>query len=148
MRSDTGKQTAEHPKAAPRSQLPVQGERITTHLGTDAHINFLFGYSHCGPAEPAFLPIPYWCCSLSFLRLCSLPILLGLPLVQTLFSNSIVFLGSQRFEHKSADKSAARKIEAPVRFPASLNMAPYTTLIMHRQEQFKESGIASASLVP
>ncbi|KAI0787731.1 cysteine proteinase [Fomes fomentarius] len=54
----------------------------------------------------------------------------------------------KRFEHKSADKSAARKIEAPVRFPASLNMAPYTTLIMHRQEQLKESGTASSSLVP
>ncbi|KAI0749382.1 cysteine proteinase [Daedaleopsis nitida] len=54
----------------------------------------------------------------------------------------------KRFEHKSADKSAARKIEAPVRFPASLNMAPYTTMIMHKQEQLKESGSAAASLVP
>ena len=54
----------------------------------------------------------------------------------------------QRFEHNSADKSAARKIEASVRFPASLNMAPYTTLVMHKQEQMKEGGSASMSLVP
>ncbi|RDX57434.1 cysteine proteinase [Lentinus brumalis] len=54
----------------------------------------------------------------------------------------------KRFEHNSADKSAARKIEAPVRFPASLNMAPYTTLVMHKQEQLKEGGSAAMSLVP
>ncbi|TBU33545.1 cysteine proteinase [Dichomitus squalens] len=53
----------------------------------------------------------------------------------------------KRFEHKSVDKSAARKIEAPVRFPASLNMAPFTTLVMHKQEQLKESS-APASLIP
>ena len=57
-------------------------------------------------------------------------------------------LPSQRFEHKSSDKSAARKIEAPVRFPASLNMAPFTTLIMHKQEQLKDNGAAPATLVP
>ncbi|KAH9850308.1 cysteine proteinase [Lenzites betulinus] len=54
----------------------------------------------------------------------------------------------KRFEHKSVDKSAARKIEAPVRFPSSLNMAPYTTLVMHKQELFKESGAAPPSLIP
>ena len=54
---------------------------------------------------------------------------------------------TQRFEHKSVDKSAARKIEAAVRFPSSLNMAPYTTLVMHKQEQLKESG-TPATLVP
>ncbi|KAI0705790.1 cysteine proteinase [Cerioporus squamosus] len=54
----------------------------------------------------------------------------------------------KRFEHNSADKSAARKIEAPVRFPASLNMAAYTTLVMHKQEQMKEGGSAAMSLVP
>ncbi|KAI0327836.1 cysteine proteinase [Cubamyces sp. BRFM 1775] len=55
----------------------------------------------------------------------------------------------KRFEHKSADRSAARKIEAPVRFPASLNMAPFTTLVMHKQELLKESGSAPpATLIP
>ncbi|PPQ95457.1 hypothetical protein CVT26_008476 [Gymnopilus dilepis] len=33
----------------------------------------------------------------------------------------------KRFEHKTNDKSSARKIDTPVRFPAVLNMAPYTT---------------------
>ena len=64
--------------------------------------------------------------------------------VQTCILPQINFI----FEHKTADKSAARKIEAPVRFPASLNMAPYTTLVMHKQEQLKENGTASSSLVP
>ncbi|KAI0368632.1 cysteine proteinase [Pilatotrama ljubarskyi] len=54
----------------------------------------------------------------------------------------------KRFEHKSVDKSAARKIEAPVRFPSSLNMAPFTTLVMHKQELLKDNGTASASLIP
>ncbi|KAL1949431.1 hypothetical protein VTO73DRAFT_8312 [Trametes versicolor] len=51
----------------------------------------------------------------------------------------------KRFEHKSVDRSAARKIEARVRFPSSLNMAPYTTLVMHKQELLKDGGAASAS---
>ncbi|KAF9483191.1 cysteine proteinase [Pholiota conissans] len=42
----------------------------------------------------------------------------------------------KRFEHKTNDKSAARKIDAAIRFPASINMAPYTTLAM------KDSGVA------
>ncbi|KAI9057312.1 cysteine proteinase [Trametes sanguinea] len=55
----------------------------------------------------------------------------------------------KRFEHKSVDRSAARKIEAPVRFPSSLNMAPFTTLVMHKQELLKESGTAPpATLIP
>lgn len=33
----------------------------------------------------------------------------------------------KRFEHPTADKSSARKVEAPVRFPASLNMVEFTT---------------------
>ncbi|KDR78670.1 hypothetical protein GALMADRAFT_244157 [Galerina marginata CBS 339.88] len=33
----------------------------------------------------------------------------------------------KRFEHKTNDKSSARKIDTPIRFPAFLNMAPYTT---------------------
>ncbi|PIL35646.1 hypothetical protein GSI_02376 [Ganoderma sinense ZZ0214-1] len=53
----------------------------------------------------------------------------------------------KRFEQRSLDKSAARKIEAPVRFPAALNMAPYTTLVMHKQEQLKDAA-GPATLVP
>ncbi|KAL0945494.1 hypothetical protein HGRIS_000980 [Hohenbuehelia grisea] len=41
----------------------------------------------------------------------------------------------KRFEHKSADKSAARKIDTPVRFPASFSMAPYTTAVMKEMEK-------------
>jgi ubiquitin carboxyl-terminal hydrolase 22/27/51 len=40
----------------------------------------------------------------------------------------------QRFEHKTADKLHARKIDAPIRFPAALSMAPYTTLVMNMKE--------------
>jgi len=35
----------------------------------------------------------------------------------------------QRFEHKSTDKSAARKIDTPIRFPAVLNMLEFTTVV-------------------
>ncbi|KAG6817229.1 hypothetical protein H0H87_011286 [Tephrocybe sp. NHM501043] len=41
----------------------------------------------------------------------------------------------KRFEHKTADKTSARKIDTPVRFPASLNMAPYTTLAIDNPEK-------------
>ena len=54
---------------------------------------------------------------------------------------------TQRFEQRSLDKSAARKIEAPVRFPVTLNMAPYTTLVMHKQEQLKDAA-APVTLIP
>ena len=37
---------------------------------------------------------------------------------------------AQRFEHKTTSKAVPQKIDTPVRFPASLNMAPYTTLAM------------------
>lgn len=47
----------------------------------------------------------------------------------------------QRFEHKTADKSTARKIDAQIRFPATLNMAPFTTLVMKAAE--KENGSSS-----
>ena len=47
---------------------------------------------------------------------------------------------SQRFEYKSADRSTAQKIEAVVRFPASLNIAEYTTLVMKAQEAEREKG--------
>lgn len=46
----------------------------------------------------------------------------------------------QRFEYKSADRSTAQKIEATVRFPASLNMAEYTTLVMKAHEADREKG--------
>ncbi|TFK34607.1 cysteine proteinase [Crucibulum laeve] len=41
----------------------------------------------------------------------------------------------KRFEQKSKDKASARKIDAPIRFPASLNMAPYTSLVMKETEK-------------
>ncbi|KAG6861620.1 hypothetical protein C0995_014059 [Termitomyces sp. Mi166 len=41
---------------------------------------------------------------------------------------------SQRFEHKTTDKSAARKIDTPIRFPSSLCMAPYTTFSLEDPE--------------
>ncbi|KAG5636226.1 hypothetical protein H0H81_008733 [Sphagnurus paluster] len=41
----------------------------------------------------------------------------------------------KRFEHKTSDKNSARKIEVPIRFPASVNMAPYTTLGMTKPEK-------------
>lgn len=46
-------------------------------------------------------------------------------------SDLITYSALQRFEHKNNDKSSARKIDTAIRFPASLNMAPYTTLAMH-----------------
>lgn len=55
----------------------------------------------------------------------------------------------KRFEHKSGDKSAAHKIEAPVRFPATINMAPFTTLVMEAKERgSQESGSADAPSFP
>ncbi|KAF8591122.1 cysteine proteinase [Ramaria rubella] len=35
----------------------------------------------------------------------------------------------KRFEHNSTDKSAARKIDTPIRFPAVLNMLEFTTVV-------------------
>ncbi|KAJ7215547.1 hypothetical protein GGX14DRAFT_443055 [Mycena pura] len=43
----------------------------------------------------------------------------------------------KRFEQKT-EKGATRKIDARIRFPAALNMAPYTTLVMKAAE--KENG--------
>ncbi|KAF7354378.1 Ubiquitin carboxyl-terminal hydrolase [Mycena venus] len=40
----------------------------------------------------------------------------------------------KRFEHK-ADKSTARKIDTRIRFPATLDMAPFTTLVMKAAEK-------------
>ena len=42
---------------------------------------------------------------------------------------------AQRFEHKTTDKNAARKIDTPIRFPASLCMAPYTTIALEDPEK-------------
>ncbi|KII89707.1 hypothetical protein PLICRDRAFT_685039 [Plicaturopsis crispa FD-325 SS-3] len=47
----------------------------------------------------------------------------------------------KRFEHKTSDKSSAHKIDTPIRFPAELDMAPYTTLVMKAHE--KEVGKGS-----
>ncbi|KAG5641869.1 hypothetical protein DXG03_004093 [Asterophora parasitica] len=41
----------------------------------------------------------------------------------------------KRFEHKTSDKNSARKIDTPIRFPASINMAPYTTLAMENAKR-------------
>ncbi|KZT29784.1 cysteine proteinase [Neolentinus lepideus HHB14362 ss-1] len=41
----------------------------------------------------------------------------------------------KRFEHKSGDKAAAQKIDGRVRFPATLNMLPYTTLAVPTKEK-------------
>ncbi|KAJ6615868.1 hypothetical protein B0H10DRAFT_2039331 [Mycena sp. CBHHK59/15] len=51
----------------------------------------------------------------------------------------------KRFEHKTSDKSAARKLDAQIRFPALLNMAPFTTLVMRDAEKENSSpGFAHA----
>ncbi|KZT02572.1 cysteine proteinase [Laetiporus sulphureus 93-53] len=55
----------------------------------------------------------------------------------------------KRFEHKSADKSAAHKIESPVRFPSNINMGPYTTLAMDvRSQESRDDGKTSSVLTP
>ncbi|KAJ8520755.1 hypothetical protein ONZ45_g2476 [Pleurotus djamor] len=41
----------------------------------------------------------------------------------------------KRFEQKSIDKTSARKIDTPIRFPATLNMAPYTTASMRQTDK-------------
>ncbi|TCD65249.1 hypothetical protein EIP91_002957 [Steccherinum ochraceum] len=46
----------------------------------------------------------------------------------------------KRFEHKTADHSTAHKIESSVRFPASINMAEYTTLVMNARNGKDEKG--------
>ena len=48
----------------------------------------------------------------------------------------------QRFEHSGVDKLTARKIESRVRYPATINMAEFTTLTMKAQEK---SGRAAAN---
>ncbi|KAI0076195.1 cysteine proteinase [Panus rudis PR-1116 ss-1] len=46
----------------------------------------------------------------------------------------------KRFEYKSGDRTTAQKVETPVRFPASINMAEFTTLVMKAQESAPEKG--------
>ncbi|KAJ2926938.1 hypothetical protein H1R20_g10145, partial [Candolleomyces eurysporus] len=46
----------------------------------------------------------------------------------------------KRFEHKTNDKSSARKIDVPVRFPSSINMAAYTTMVMNQMEKENPTG--------
>ncbi|KAH7928110.1 cysteine proteinase [Leucogyrophana mollusca] len=46
----------------------------------------------------------------------------------------------KRFEHKTAGKSSPQKIDAAVRFPVTLNMAPYTTLVMNSKAKDGEKG--------
>jgi ubiquitin carboxyl-terminal hydrolase 22/27/51 len=47
----------------------------------------------------------------------------------------ILFHFLKRFEHKTADRSSARKIDTQIKFPATLNMAHYTTSIMKETEK-------------
>ncbi|KAG6819554.1 hypothetical protein H0H93_010764 [Arthromyces matolae] len=42
---------------------------------------------------------------------------------------------TNRFEHKTSDKSSTRKIDAPIRIPASICMAPYTTFALEDPEK-------------
>ncbi|KAF8344708.1 hypothetical protein F5887DRAFT_969390 [Amanita rubescens] len=51
----------------------------------------------------------------------------------------------KRFEQKATDKTTTRKIGTQIHFPATLNMAPYTTLYMREAE--KENGGMPASFV-
>ncbi|KAF7790555.1 hypothetical protein EIP86_001511 [Pleurotus ostreatoroseus] len=53
-----------------------------------------------------------------------------------------LFNVKQRFEHSGVDKLTARKIESRVRYPATINMAEFTTLTMKAQEK---SGRAAAN---
>ncbi|KAG1830548.1 hypothetical protein EV424DRAFT_1578450, partial [Suillus variegatus] len=46
----------------------------------------------------------------------------------------------KRFEHKTSGKAAPQKIDAPIRIPVSINMAPYTTLAMNTTGKDGETG--------
>ncbi|KAF8124813.1 hypothetical protein EV363DRAFT_1403077 [Boletus edulis] len=48
---------------------------------------------------------------------------------------SVLSFQFKRFEHKTTSKGVSQKIDTPVRFPASLNMAPYTTLVMNQSSK-------------
>ncbi|KZP22628.1 cysteine proteinase [Athelia psychrophila] len=55
----------------------------------------------------------------------------------------------KRFEHKTTDKSYPQKIDSSIRFPASINMAPYTTLVVTQKakEKQKENDRAGHALM-
>ncbi|KAH7884812.1 hypothetical protein F5I97DRAFT_2039828, partial [Phlebopus sp. FC_14] len=44
----------------------------------------------------------------------------------------------KRFEHKTVSKAVPQKIDTPVRFPASINMAPYTTIAMNNSRKDRD----------
>lgn len=46
----------------------------------------------------------------------------------------------KRFEHKMSGKAVPQKIDAPIRIPVSINMAPYTTLAMNTTGKDGETG--------
>jgi len=52
----------------------------------------------------------------------------------SLFSKHSANLALQRFEHKAA----GQKIDAPIRFPSTLNMAPYTTHSIGMEEHARK----------
>ena len=41
----------------------------------------------------------------------------------------------QRFEHKTADRSSARKIDTQIKFPATLDMARYTSMMKEIEKE-------------
>ncbi|OJA12768.1 hypothetical protein AZE42_07914 [Rhizopogon vesiculosus] len=47
----------------------------------------------------------------------------------------------KRFEHKTSGKAASQKIDAPIRIPVTINMAPYTTLAMSMTGKDAEAGV-------
>ncbi|KAF7424547.1 hypothetical protein PC9H_009854 [Pleurotus ostreatus] len=51
----------------------------------------------------------------------------------------------KRFEHKSTDKTSARKIDTPIKFTATLNMAPYTTVTMTEKEKENHTPLVSSA---
>ncbi|KAH9481878.1 Ubiquitin carboxyl-terminal hydrolase 22 [Psilocybe cubensis] len=71
----------------------------------------------------------------------------GLLFIQSTVSDDFIFTASntQRFEHKTNDRSSARKIDTPIRFPASINMEPYTT---HFLKEAGKENIGSLSSIP
>ncbi|TFK22778.1 cysteine proteinase [Coprinopsis marcescibilis] len=52
----------------------------------------------------------------------------------------------KRFEQKTNDKTSTRKLDTPVRIPASINMAPYTSALV--REMDKETGSGAGAGVP
>ncbi|KAF6756816.1 hypothetical protein DFP72DRAFT_963469, partial [Ephemerocybe angulata] len=66
---------------------------------------------------------------------------------------SVLSFQFKRFEHKTnftnGDRSTSRKIDTPVRFPSTINMAPYTTMVMRDMEKENASNNnGSGSSVP